>query len=111
MSVDIHMAAVRRYGALIGDLEEPSQAEYVQALADRESLTEYIPKGPRKWDRPMLLLRFMHEVCHIPLWQARAAAIIVIQTNRDHEILWELASQVATEILEETGDLLVADVT
>jgi hypothetical protein len=111
MGVSIHMAAVRRYGALIGDFEEPSQAEFVQALADREFLSEYIPKGLRKWDKPALLVRFMHEVCLIPLWQARACAVVVIQADRGHEVFWETSRDVAAEIARETGNVLVAEAT
>jgi hypothetical protein len=111
MDVDIHMAAVHRYGALIGDFEEPSQAELVQALADREFLSEYIPKGPRKWDKPTLLLRFMHEICDIPLWQARECAIIVIKENRGHEVFWEGSIEVAIELMQETGNVLIAEAT
>jgi hypothetical protein len=101
---------VRRYGALIGDLDAPSLEEYVQAIADRETYGGYIPKG-QGWDKPALLVRFMHEVCNIPLWQARECAIIVIRTNGGHEVFLKLASHAAAEIAEECGNILVAEAT
>jgi hypothetical protein len=111
MNVDEHMNAVRRFGALLGEVEDLSQQEFVQALADRESLSEYIPKGQLGWDKPALLLRFMHEVCCIPLWQARECVIAAIEASRAYDVPGRLAGEAAAVIAEETGNVLVAEVT
>ena len=68
MDRSIHMNAVRRYSALVGNLEDPSQEEYEQALSDLRVYGDaYLPKQGCGLEKAVLLLRFMHEVCQIPV--------------------------------------------
>jgi hypothetical protein len=79
MDTDLHIQAVRRYGALVGDLEDASFEEREQARADRDNYSEYIPGHGCGWGKAALLLRFLHEIYHIPLWQARGCTVVVFQ--------------------------------
>jgi hypothetical protein len=95
MNVDMHMKAVRRYGALIGDLDAPSQEEYVQAIVDRESYGEYIPKG-QGWCGSCT--RFATSLYGT---RANARSSSSGPTNRSHEVFLKLASHAAAEIAKE----------
>jgi hypothetical protein len=97
---------------LVGDLEEPSQAEHEQALSDRMSYGDtYLPKRGGGWDKATLLLRFMREVCRIPLWQARQCAIVVIESEKAYRLDGWQSEEVATLLAQETGNILVAEAT
>ncbi|NEJ60771.1 hypothetical protein GUK21_31860 [Rhizobium leguminosarum] len=110
MDVTIHLKAFRRYGALTGDLTDASRAERKQALADRDAhACEYISTGEWGWDKAALLLRFMHEVCHIPLWQARECAVAVIRQYDAFQIDCRDAEKIANLIVQETGNVLIAE--
>lgn len=108
MDMDTHIDAIRRYAVLTGDCEDMTRAERVQAIADREAYgSEYMPKGLFGLDKAGLLVRFMHEVCDIPLWQARECVVIVIQRNDAHSIDMK-PSALATELAGDAGNILVA---
>ncbi|ACK50902.1 conserved hypothetical protein [Methylocella silvestris BL2] len=110
MDMTIHMKAFRRYGALTGDLKNASRAERKQALADRKDYAcEYIPKGACGWDKAALLLRFMHEVCRIPLWQARECAVAIIRQYEAFETDCRDAETTANLIARETGNVLISE--
>jgi hypothetical protein len=110
MDVTIHLKAFRRYGAMTGDLRDASRAERKQALADRKDYApEYISKGACGWDKATLLLRFMHEVCRIPLWQARECAVVVIRQYDAFQTDCRDAEKIANLIAQETGNVLIAE--
>lgn len=100
----------RRYAALNGELNDASDAESKQAAADRDRFgCEYIPHGAQNADKPALVLRFMHEVRNIPLWQARECAVAIIQQNNGFEAEGWDAPEAAAQLLNETGNILVAE--
>lgn len=110
MDTTIHLNAVRRYSALAGNLEDPSQEEHEQALSDLKAYGDaYLPKQGCGLDKAALLLRFMHEVCRIPLWQARQCAIVIIESEKAYHG-WQ-SEEVATLLAQETGNILVAEAT
>lgn len=111
MDTDIHMKAVRRYGALVGDLEDMSNKECEHALADQEDHAEYIPGSGCGWGKAALLLRFLHEVCHIPLWQARECAIVVFRQNEGYIARRAAPEFIASRLVQETGNILAAEAT
>lgn len=111
MDTDIHMKAVRRYGALVGDLEDMSNKECEQALADQEDHAEYVPERGCGWGKAALLLRFLHEVCHIPLWQARECAVVVFRQNEGYIARRADPAFIASRLVQETGNVLVAEAT
>jgi hypothetical protein len=110
MDVNIHINAVRRYAAMAGHLKDASQAEHERALSDREDLgEEYLPERACGLDKAALLLRFMHEVCRIPLWQARQCAISIIGSQEAFRMDGRRFEDVATELAQETGNILIAE--
>ncbi|RVI34232.1 hypothetical protein [Sinorhizobium meliloti] len=112
METDIHMKAVRRYGALVGDLEDMSLEEREQARVDIEDYAaEYVPECGCGWGKATLLLRFLHEVCHIPLWQARACAVVVFRQNEGYIARRSDPEFIASRLVQETGNVLVAEAT
>jgi hypothetical protein len=112
MNTDIHMKAVRRYGALVGDLEEMSFEEREQARIDRvEYAAEYVPGCGCGWSKIALLLRFLHEVCHIRLCEARQCAAIVFRQNEGFVAEDADPAFIASRLLQETGNVLVAGAT
>src|SRR3977135_4103040 len=104
-----HIAAVRRYGAMTGNLTELSEDEEAQARADRRLFKEYLPAQEHGWDQAALLLRFMHEVCHIPLWQARECAVVIVGKSDAFRMVCGHAEHIANRIVQETGNVLIAD--
>jgi hypothetical protein len=81
-------------------------------LADRVSYGDtYLPKGDCGWDKAALLLRFMHEGCRIPLWQARQCAIAIIQCQEAYHVDGSQPAEVATQLAEEDGNVLIAETT
>jgi len=109
MDTDIHIEAIRRYAALTGQCEDMTRAEHLQAIVDRYDYgNEYCPKGPCGFDKAGLLVRFMHEVCSIPLWRARECVVIVIQSDSAYSM--EMGpSELATELACDVGNILVAE--
>jgi len=110
--MSIHMKALARYGALTGNIDKLPRAQRKQAIADREKFGgRYVSKSESSFDRPCLILRFMQEVCNIPLWQARECVIVMIQQydtfSFDKIVL--LPAALAARIQDDTGNVLIAE--
>lgn len=57
--------------AMIGAREGLSRQDEARAVTDRELFGDrYMPRGERGFDRPVLVLRFMQEICRMPLHEA-----------------------------------------
>lgn len=107
--MNIYVNAARRYAAMTDDLLEMSSAESAQAIDDRKLFGEYIPKPGCVFEKPALLLRFMSEVCNISLRRARDCVAVVIDQYGAHRMEPRLATDVAAAIMEDCGNVLVAD--
>jgi hypothetical protein len=53
----------------------------------------------------------MHDVCRIPLWQARQCAIVIIESEKAYHLDGWQSLEVATLLAQETGNILVAEAT
>ncbi|MBZ9944499.1 hypothetical protein LB533_25730 [Mesorhizobium sp. BR1-1-13] len=111
MNTDIHIAAVRRFRALVGDLKEMTEAERLQAESDRLAHAQYTSEHTCRWDMAALLLRFMHEVCHIPLWQARECTVVLIEQSEAFRISGRDPAEITARIVQATANVLAADAT
>lgn len=109
MNLNKHEDAVRRYRVLIGDVKDASEVEQAEAAYHREEFgDEYVPAhdfGPLKAG---LLLRFMHEVRHIPLGEAYRHVVFLLR-EFDALIPRERSpEQAAGELVNATGNILIA---
>jgi len=111
--MNIHVKALTRYAALNGTLDELSHEQRMQAIADRKEFgTVYVAKKGCGYERAALALRFMHEVCNIPLAQACAFFIRMIGESGAFRLKQLVpASWIASQFLEEAGNILVAEAT
>jgi|GEM_PF-3218527 len=111
MTMDIQVKAVRRYGAMSGNLTDLSDEERAQARIDRRAFEAYLPEREDGFEQVVLLLRFLHEVCHLPLWQAHCCTVSIIQMGEAFKMTCcKEPESVAGCIVRETGNVLVADV-
>ncbi|EGE55966.1 hypothetical protein RHECNPAF_780016 [Rhizobium etli CNPAF512] len=111
MDFSIHFAALRRYSALTGTLDDLTAGERIQAESDRaEYGGEYIPCRECGFDKSALLLRFMHEICHIPLWQAREVTVVVVRQNEAFCVRGMTPEETAGLIVRDTGNVLIAEI-
>jgi len=111
MNTDIHIAAVRRFRALVGDLKDMTEAERLQAESDRLAHARYTSEHTCRWDMAALLLRFMHEVCHIPLWQARDCVVVLIEQSEAFRISGRDPAEIAGRIAQANDNVLAAHAT
>ncbi|MHC2424242.1 hypothetical protein ACVII1_007243 [Bradyrhizobium elkanii] len=111
INTDIHIAAVRRFGALVGDINDLTETERLQAVSDRRAHARYTSEHTCGWDRAALLLRFMHEVCHIPLYQARECTVVLIRQSESFRISDCVPAEITARIVSVTADVLAADAT
>ncbi len=111
VNIDIHVAAVRRFGALVGDINDLTEKERLQAVSDRREHARYTSEHTCGWTGPALLLRFMHEVCHIPLYQARECTVVLIRQSESFRITDHVPAEITARIVNVTADVLAADAT
>lgn len=112
MDLSKHMDAVRRYGVLIGDVDNSTAAERADAAAHRNEYgDEYMPKRKYGPEKAALLLRFMHEVRQIPLCQASQSVIEIIKGQGAVSLNGDEPVAVATDLLRATGNIFVAAAT
>lgn len=109
--MNAHMIALCRYVMLRGSLDDLPDEERDQALADRELYGRfYAVEDDRGFARAVLSVRFMHEVCNVPLAEARAYVIAMIRQNGcfklDHI---PAADAIASEFVMHNLNVLMAE--
>jgi hypothetical protein len=112
MDLSKQIDAVRRYGVLIGDVDDSTAAERADAIAHRNEYgDEYMPKRKYGPEKAALLLRFMHEVHGIPLCEASQGVIEIIKRQDAVGLDGNEPIAAATDLLRATGNIFVAAAT
>jgi hypothetical protein len=109
MNLTKHEDAVRRYGILIGDVEDASEVERAEAAFHKaEYGEEYLPKhdfGPLK---AAMLMRFMHEVRCIPFGEVYRHVIHLLREDDALNPHGRCPAKAASELVQMTGNILIA---
>ena len=105
-----YIGALMRYAAMTGELKLTGRS-LAQARADRkEYAAHYTADEHRAHARPGLLVRFMYEVCDIPLSEARECVIGMIRESGGYRFEnLAPARDIALEIYVHNGNVFAAE--
>ncbi len=108
---DKQTAAVARYQAMAGQVKDLPAAAARQARADQRCHAEiYLPKRGKRVAAPLLMIRFLVNVCGLSLGEASQA--VRAEMLKDWKQSWEPQGEpccgTADRLLKATGDILDA---
>jgi hypothetical protein len=108
--MNIHIA-LNRYAALSGSMKAFSKVQRKCVAADRAAYAKhYAADDDRPKARACLAIRFMNEVCKVPLAQARACVIAIIHNSEQYKFDYiPCAAVIASEFVNENRNVVVAE--
>ena len=102
--------ALKRYAKLTGSLEGLSGDALERAREDRKEYAATYAGNSLAFAKPALLVRFMYEVCDIPLSQARDCVREVLRFSKGYRLnCLEPAADTALDVFIHNNNIFAAE--